>query len=91
MKPRFTEEAAKHLRDEYKKMRQEEIRNGNKAYRMTVRQLESLIRLSEAIAKVNCDNYIRETYVLEACRLLDKSIIKVEREDVTLSDQLDEN
>jgi len=43
---------------------------GNKSYRFTVRQLESLIRLSEAMARMHCDEEIKPSYVREVCRLL---------------------
>lgn len=54
------------------------------SYRITVRQLESLIRLSEALVRVHLDNQINEDYVLEAHRLLSKSIINVEEKDIEL-------
>lgn len=56
------------------------------AYRITVRQLESLIRLSEALARLQLDNQVRPSYVKEAFRLLRQSIIHVESADVNLDE-----
>ena len=81
------------------------------SYRITVRQLESLVRLSEARARLDCDDYVghelhaadaragrlglptggcvprgcvqvQPKHVHEAVRLLRKSIIHVETEDI---------
>lgn len=52
------------------------------SYRITVRQLESMIRLSEAIARANCTSEIVPAFVREAYTLLRQSIIHVEQEDV---------
>ena len=54
------------------------------SYRITVRQLEALIRLSEALAKMNLDEQVRPEYVREATRLLKRSIIQVESEAINL-------
>lgn len=49
---------------------------------MTVRQLESLIRLSEALARAHCDDQIRPNYVREVCRLLRNSNINIVKNDI---------
>lgn len=86
LKPKFTKEAAEKLREEYKLLRQKDISYQKTAYRITVRQLESLIRLSEALAKVHFDENILPIYVVEASRLLKKSIINVDMPDVEIED-----
>lgn len=86
LKPQFTKEAAGVLREEYKDLRQRDYSGQKTSYRITVRQLESLVRLSEALARVHLDQYITEDYVREACRLLRKSIINVEQRDVELDE-----
>jgi len=37
---------------------------------VTVRQLESLIRLSEAMARAHCDEVIKPTYVLKIIKTM---------------------
>jgi DNA replication licensing factor MCM6 len=44
-----------------------------------VRQLESLIRLSEALARVHCREEIAVQFVKEAEKLLSSSILQVEQ------------
>lgn len=86
LKPKFSKEAAEKLREEYKKLRQSDVSYQKTAYRITVRQLESLIRLSEALARVHFDENILPAYVDEASRLLKKSIINVDMPDVEIDD-----
>ena len=61
----------------YTKLRENDVgAQGQTAYRMTVRQLESMIRLSEALARLHCDDEVwqyRRVRVLT--RNLDKSRI----------------
>ncbi|KAJ6229447.1 DNA helicase [Anaeramoeba flamelloides] len=74
--------------DYYRQMRQNDCVGSSKSsYRITVRQLESMVRLSEALARVHCDDIVRPKYVREAARLLMKSIIKVETEDIELDQE----
>lgn len=87
LKPRLTEPAARLLVTRYKELRQGDSCGGaqSSSYRMTVRQLESLVRLSEAIARLHCDTSISEAYVREACRLLKASVIRVETDSIDLT------
>ena len=75
----------------YRKLRENDSvgSRSQSAYRITVRQLESLIRLSEAIARVYLDDKVRPNYVAEANRLLKQSIIHVESADVALQEKDD--
>lgn len=87
LNPQITEESRRVLVDCYRRLRQGDTMGRSRtAYRITVRQLESLIRLSEALARLHCDDLVRPSYVREAFRLLRKSIIHVETEDVTFDD-----
>ncbi|KAI8063119.1 MCM2/3/5 family-domain-containing protein [Thamnidium elegans] len=91
-KPKMTPAAASKLADCYRDLRQGDSQGvGRNSYRITVRQLESMVRLSEAIARVNCREEITEAYVGEAFNLLQKSIIRVEEDDVEIDDQMDDN
>lgn len=85
--PEFNDASRRVLVDCYRLLRQNDMLGKNKtAYRITVRQLESLVRLSEALARLHWDLVVKETYVREAYRLLQRSIIFVETEDVELED-----
>ena len=53
----------------YKELRGEDAAPGTQsAYRITVRQLEALVRLSEAMARVYCDTVIKVSHVEEVRR-----------------------
>ena len=83
--PKLTPESQRILVDCYRKLRQgDTLGRSRSAYRITVRQLESMIRLSEAMARLHCDNEIQPSYVREAFRLLKTSIINVETSDVEM-------
>ncbi|QDZ25224.1 minichromosome maintenance protein [Chloropicon primus] len=85
IKPKLTPEASQALKQAYVRLRSNDIQPGQSfAYRMTVRQLESMIRLSEALARVHCEFSISPIHVHEAERLLKTSIISVEAHDVDL-------
>lgn len=58
--------------------------------RTTVRQLESLIRLSEAYARLKCESEVTVDHVKQAFRLLDVAIIRSNGEDISLND-MDDN
>lgn len=89
-KPKLTPEASIVLVEKYRALREDDAQGfGRNSYRITVRQLESMIRLSEAIARVHCTNEITPTYVHEAYSLLRQSIIHVEKDDIGLDDAED--
>lgn len=47
------------------------------------------MRLSEAMARLHCDEKIRPAYVLEVCRLLKASNIKIRKTDIELDENQD--
>lgn len=93
IKPKMLKESKGLLVLFYRQYRRQEIR---KAYKFTVRQLESMIRISEALARVHLDEEIKPNYVREAARLLMQSIVTiddglVQDEDITENNIEDED
>ena len=64
----------------YKRLRTEDAAPGSAmSYRITVRQLEALVRLSEALARLRCSEvitpaHVREVRPLVACRTSEFSL-----------------
>ncbi|KAI0751036.1 mis5 protein [Daedaleopsis nitida] len=86
--PKLTPEAADVLVEKYRILRQDDASGaGRNSYRITVRQLESMIRLSEAIARANCTAEITPAFVREAYTLLRQSIIHVEQDDIDFDEE----
>lgn len=92
LKPKLSSEARKLLVDSYVALRRGDTTPGSRvAYRMTVRQLEALIRLSEAIARSHLETQVQPRHVRVAVRLLKTSIISVESSEIDLSEFQVEN
>ncbi|EFA74963.1 MCM family protein [Heterostelium album PN500] len=93
IKPVITTESADLLEYYYSKLRQDVSLSGtgNVAYRITVRQLESLVRLSESYAKLCLSDQVLPKHVHEAARLLMKSVVHVRTDDIKLAIDEDEN
>jgi len=71
----------------YRRLRQGDVVGQNRtAYRITVRQLEALIRLAEALARLHLDEFVRPRYVEWAYHLLKTSIVHVDSADVRFDD-----
>ena len=89
--PVFTDQARARLVERYKELRADDAQGGigRNSYRITVRQLESLIRLSEGIAKATCVDTVTPEFVDEAFKLLRQSIISVEKDDVEFEEEGD--
>ncbi|BBN08841.1 DNA replication licensing factor MCM6 [Marchantia polymorpha subsp. ruderalis] len=91
-KPELSPAAREVLVDAYVALRRGDVSAGTQvAYRITVRQLEALIRLSEAIARVHLEDFVRPHHVKEAKRLLSTSIISVDTHEIDLDDPGDED
>jgi DNA replication licensing factor MCM6 len=87
----MTRQAQELMVEYYKDLRADDAQGvGRNSYRITVRQLESMIRLSEAIARANCVEEITPAFVKEAYTLLKQSIIHVEKDDVEMEDEDEE-
>lgn len=84
--PKLSREAADYLVNAYRQLRQRDGGSTSSASRITVRQLESLIRLSEGMARMYCVSQVTKEHVKEAYRLLNKSIIRVEEPDIDLEE-----
>ena len=67
-------------------MRQNNKESVKSAYKITVRQLESLVRLSEGMARAHCNHVVIPEYVREVCRLMKSSNINIVRNEVELDD-----
>ncbi|KAG1694200.1 hypothetical protein DVH05_021856 [Phytophthora capsici] len=87
LNPVITPEAKRMMVACYRSLRENDVvSNGqtNIAYRITVRQLESMIRLSEGLARLDLSDTVLVSHVQEAYRLLSKSIIHVDTQNVEL-------
>ena len=79
-KPKVSMESQELLVQQYKHLRQRDTGGSAKSsWRITVRQLESMLRLSESFARLHCSEEVTAKHVKEAYRLLNKSIIRYER------------
>ena len=78
VKPRISDEAAAQLREEYLRMRSQGAKAavGN-VVTATPRQLESMIRLSEALAKMRLAPTVTVEDVKEAARLINVATQRV--------------
>lgn len=86
IKPQMTPEAGQLLRKFYIEIRSNDKRSNDNSYRITVRQLESMIRLSEAYARLELSLRVESKHVKEAYRLLSCSILKLEKAAVELNE-----
>lgn len=78
-KPRLSAEAGHMLQDMYVSdriaSRDQKLSSKSTGIPITVRQLEAIIRLSEAIAKIHLQTVVRESHVQEAHRIFQVSTL----------------
>lgn len=85
IKPKIPAETMKLLAQHYCKLREKDVSGASKsAFRITVRQLESMIRMSEALARLHLSEVVLPQYANEAARLIRESIVRVRSEDIDL-------
>merc|ERR1740129_2264895 len=84
-KPRVTPDAHQRLIKCYKKLREDRTYVRGSAG-VTVRQLESLLRLSEAIARVHLSDKITADFVSQAFELQLGTLKRAERENIDLEE-----
>uniref|UniRef100_A0A8C9LHM9 DNA replication licensing factor MCM6 n=1 Tax=Piliocolobus tephrosceles TaxID=591936 RepID=A0A8C9LHM9_9PRIM len=89
VKPLLTDEAKYKLIHYYVSFRNIEYSPGaQRSMRMTVRQLESLIRLSEAVAKLKFSHFVDVKHVEIACSIFKASMKKISNEkEINLDDE----
>ncbi|KAK4479491.1 hypothetical protein RD792_015005 [Penstemon davidsonii] len=86
-KPRLSESAATNLQESYVKIRQDMRRQANETGEaavipITVRQLEAVIRLSEALARMTMSHVANENHVVEALRLFNNATMDAARSGI---------
>lgn len=71
---------------EYVSLRKKDLaQHKQKSYRITVRQLESIVRLSEALARLHLTTKVKPEHVKEAARLLGRSLRNVAERDIEMN------
>ncbi len=90
VKPRLTDEAIAEIKQYYLKMRGSgEGDAGRKAIPISARQLEGLIRLSEAVAKVGMQKKVTKAHARRAIQLLDFCMRQIAFDEETGSFDID--
>lgn len=85
--PRIMKEAAELIVKAYLEIRDYAAMGRNNTCNITVRQLESLIRMSEAVARVYMSDVVSVEHVHEATELLKNSIFQNKGENIMLETQ----
>ncbi|TNJ26917.1 DNA replication licensing factor MCM6 [Giardia muris] len=83
VRPLLTEEAINEIAAQWVRLRQQDMSSAARSYRITVRQLESIIRLSEALAKLCLFQRVTKEHVVEAARLVATTCITVHHDRIT--------
>jgi DNA replication licensing factor MCM6 len=91
LQPRLTDEAGELIAKAYREMRvQDSLANRSKVYRVTTRLLESVIRLSEATARVFLCSTVTVAHVEVALQVMRQSLTTLDLTQVDLITSIDE-
>eukprot|EP00835_Amoeboradix_gromovi_P004378 NODE_337_length_10662_cov_0.497207.p1 type:complete len:850 gc:universal NODE_337_length_10662_cov_0.497207:602-3151(+) len=82
IRPVLSADAALYLTSKFKKLRMLQKADPGMGDRITVRSMESMIRLSEALARLHGQNDIHVEFAKEAYRLISSSMQEMKMEDV---------
>ena len=86
LQPRLTPEAMRRIGAAYRGMRtHDSLSNRNRVYRVTTRMLESIIRLSEASAKLYLSEEVTEHHVKLALDIMQASLTTLDMTEVELA------
>lgn len=87
IEPKILPETAEVLLKYYVEIREYASMNFGNSYNITVRQLESMIRLAEAIARIHMMTVVTVDHAREAARLLRNSILQAKTEEFTMEEE----
>lgn len=82
LNPKITPAAAKAFEKQFVRLRNRDLADNKSSYRITIRQLESMIRLAEARARIDLSSEVTVQHVNEAARLIQMSIVHVTTDDI---------
>jgi DNA replication licensing factor MCM6 len=86
LKPRLSDESAVMITQAYKALRVEDsLSHRSKVYRVTTRLLESMIRMSEAVAKLFLSNEVLTMHTRIALEVMRESLSTIDLTDVELT------
>uniref|UniRef100_A0A183BV80 DNA replication licensing factor MCM6 n=1 Tax=Globodera pallida TaxID=36090 RepID=A0A183BV80_GLOPA len=85
-RPQLSAEAERALKSAYLRLR---INDDGTGTRVTVRQLESLVRLSEAYSRLKCEAEVTKEHVKKAHELLSKTIVPISAPQISLDEEDD--
>ena len=87
IEPKILPDAAEDLLRYYVEIREYASMNSGNSYNITVRQLESMIRIAEAIARIHMMKVVTREHAEEAARLLRNSILQTKSDDITMEQE----
>ncbi|CUF99331.1 minichromosomal maintenance complex subunit, putative [Bodo saltans] len=86
LKPRLSDESAVMITQAYKALRMEDsLSHRSKVYRVTTRLLESMIRMSEAVAKLFLSNEVLPMHTRISLEVMRESLSTIDLTDVELT------
>ncbi|ORM41800.1 DNA replication licensing factor MCM6 [Babesia sp. Xinjiang] len=86
IKPLMHDDAKHKLAHYYVALRNGDAQASKRSVRITVRQLESLVRLSEAVARLKFSDLVEESHVDEAYEIFNSSLLRLSNKELVVLD-----